>query len=320
MAQAEKTSALDYGLIGLLGLLLGAPYALTKITQTTIPPLTGVAARVLLAAIALWLVVLARRTKLSALKEYMHLLLVQGAISCAIPYTLIAYGQVSVNSALTAILNSATPLFVCVMSLLWTRHELLNFNRLFGVSAGLAGVIMIAGMNALYGVGKDAVGQAAILFATACSAVAAIQGRRLNNVAPELAAAGTLTCGALVLVPLCFVVDTPLHIAPSPGSIAAVLVNSLFATALRSVIYFRLLRTVGSMGTTSAGYLKPAVGVLIGCTFLNETLTWTATLGLMTIFVGVLTINQKRPLLIWQRLIRENLPGILPTGPTNIFR
>jgi drug/metabolite transporter (DMT)-like permease len=293
MGENSKTARpVDYGLLVLLGVLLGIPYALTKISQTTIPPLTGVALRLLIAAIVLWIFVLTSRTKLSTLKDYIPRLFVQGCISCAIPYTLIAYGQTSVNSALAAILNSTTPLFVCLISLLWTQSEPLKSSRMVGVSAGLAGVVMIAGANSLAGLGKDAFGQAAIILATVSSAVAAIQGRRFNDVPPELAAAGTLTCGALVLVPLCFVVDAPLHFTPSAGSIVALLVNAIFATALRSVIYFRLLRTIGSVGTTSVSYLKPAIAVLIGFTLMGEALTWTAMLGLLAILVGVAVINQ----------------------------
>jgi drug/metabolite transporter (DMT)-like permease len=293
MGENSKTARpVDYGLLVLLGVLLGIPYALTKISQTTIPPLTGVALRLLIAAIVLWIFVLTSRTKLSTLKDYIPRLFVQGCISCAIPYTLIAYGQTSVNSALAAILNSTTPLFVCLTSLLWTQSEPLKSSRMVGVSAGLAGVVMIAGANSLAGLGKDAFGQAAIILATVSSAVAAIQGRRFNDVPPELAAAGTLTCGALVLVPLCFVVDAPLHFTPSAGSIVALLVNAIFATALRSVIYFRLLRTIGSVGTTSVSYLKPAIAVLIGFTLMGEALTWTAMLGLLAILVGVAVINQ----------------------------
>jgi drug/metabolite transporter (DMT)-like permease len=293
MGENSKTARpVDYGLLVLLGVLLGIPYALTKISQTTIPPLTGVALRLLIAAIVLWIFVLTSRTKLSTLKDYIPRLFVQGCISCAIPYTLIAYGQTSVNSALAAILNSTTPLFVCLISLLWTQSEPLKSSRMVGVSAGLAGVVMIAGANPLAGLGKDAFGQAAIILATVSSAVAAIQGRRFNDVPPELAAAGTLTCGALVLVPLCFVVDAPLHFTPSAGSIVALLVNAIFATALRSVIYFRLLRTIGSVGTASVSYLKPAIAVLIGFTLMGEALTWTAMLGLLAILVGVAVINQ----------------------------
>ena len=293
MGESGKTaSPVDYGLLVLLGILLGVPYALTKITQTTISPLTGVAARVSLAAIVLWVVVFTSKTKLSMPVGCTRRFFIQGFVACVIPYTLIAYGQITVNSSLAAILNSTTPLFVCVVSLLWTRHELLTRGRLVGVLIGLSGVVLIAGTNSLIGLGQSSFGQAAIILASVSSAVAAIQGRRLDDVPPELAAAGTLTCGAFILVPLSFVVEAPLHSLPSAGSIAALLFNAFVATALRSVIYFRLLRSIGSIGTTSVGYLKPAVGVLIGFSLMGEDLTSTAVMGLLAIVLGVAAISR----------------------------
>ena len=59
-----------------------------------------------------------------------------------------------------------------------------------------------------------------------------------------------------------------------------------------NLVYFRLIRTIGSMGVASVGYLKPAVGVLIGCALMGEALTWTTGAGLIAILIGVAAINQ----------------------------
>jgi drug/metabolite transporter (DMT)-like permease len=71
------------------------------------------------------------------------------------------------------------------------------------------------------------------------------------------------------------------------------LVNAVAVTAFGFVIYFRLIRTIGSMGTASVSYLKPAVGILVGCMFMGEQLTWALTAGLMVILLGVAAINQR---------------------------
>jgi drug/metabolite transporter (DMT)-like permease len=294
MRKLGKTAGrFEFVLLMLLGTLWGIPYALTKISLTTIPPITMVAARVSLAAITLWIIVLALKRELPKRRDLIPRLFIQGILACVLPYTLLAFGQRSVDSALAAILNSTTPLFVCLISLIWTRHETLTFGRLFGVSIGLAGVVLIAGASALSGLGQSAFGQAIIVLATLSSAASVIHGRRFADVAPEITAAGTLTSAALVLVPLCFVVEAPLQSGPSLASISALLVNSVVATAFGFVVYFRLIRTIGSMGTASAGYLRPAVGVLIGCTFMGESLTWTTVVGLMVILIGVAAINQR---------------------------
>ncbi|MFZ0421247.1 MAG: EamA family transporter [Xanthobacteraceae bacterium] len=292
MLKHGKAAGLEFLLLMLLGVLTGVPYALTKIALATIPPVTMVAARVSLAAIVLWIVVFALRRKLPVRRGLISRLVMQGCLACILPYTLLALGQRSVDSGLTAILNSTTPLFVCLISLIWTRHETLSFSRMFGVSVGLAGVVMIAGATALSGLGRSTFGQTAIILATAASAASVIHGRRFADVPPEITAAGTLTSAALVLVPLCFIVEAPLSSVPSPASIAALLANAIVATALGFVIYFRLIRTIGSMATASVGYLKLAVGVLIGCALMGETITSTAAMGFMAILLGVAAINQ----------------------------
>jgi drug/metabolite transporter (DMT)-like permease len=282
----------EFALLILLGVLLGIPYALTKITLATIPPITMVAMRVSLAAIILWILVFALKCKLPNRRGLVPRLFIQGCLACILPYTLLAFGQHSVDSALAAILNSTTPPFVCLINQMWARHETLTFGRLLGVSLGLIGCTLIAGASALSGLGQSTFGQATIILALA-SAASVIHGRRFSDIPPEITAAGALTFAALVLVPLCFVVEAPLQSTPSAVSVVALLVNAGVVTAFGFVIYFRLIRSIGSMGTASASYLKPVVGVLIGYMFMSESLTWTGAAGLIAILLGVAAIYQR---------------------------
>jgi drug/metabolite transporter (DMT)-like permease len=74
-------------------------------------------------------------------------------------------------------------------------------------------------------------------------------------------------------------------------SLAALTANAVVATGLGFTLYFRLIRTVGSMGTASTSYLKPTVGVLIGHVFLGEPLTGTLVMGMVAVLIGVAAIN-----------------------------
>jgi drug/metabolite transporter (DMT)-like permease len=289
----DKTSGLfEFTLLLLLGFLWGIPYALTKISLASIQPLTLVAARVSIAAITLWLIAFSQGLKVPTQLWLVGRLFVQGCIGCVVPYTLITLGQQSVHSALAAILNSTGPFFVCLINLTWMRREPETFGRMVGMASGLGGVILIAGAGALLDLGRTTVGQVAIIVATFSSAVGVIHGRRFAAIAPEVAAAGTLTWAAVVLVPLCFLFESPLSSKPTTGAIVALLLNAIVATAIGFVIYFRLIRTIGSTSTASVGYLKPAVGVLIGSLLLGETLTWAAVIGLTAILLGVAAIHQ----------------------------
>ena len=83
------------------------------------------------------------------------------------------------------------------------------------------------------------------------------------------------------------VVERPWMLAPSGSSILALLGLSVFSTALAFVIYFRLIQTLGSVGTTAQAYLRVPIGVALGVAFLGETLSPTAWIGLGCIVIGV---------------------------------
>ena len=290
LGQSSAKRPVELGWLLLLGILWGAPYALTKISLETIPPITLVAARVSLAAAALWLIVALRGCELPRDRNLIGRLVGQGVITCVIPYTLIAFGQQAVDSALAAILNSSTPIFVCLIGVLWSRHERMTSRKIAGPAIGFAGVVLIAGASALSGLGAQAIGQAAIIVATISSAFSVIIGRRFGAMAPEVVAASMLTSAAALLLPLCLI-EAPWTISPSLPSVAALFANAFIATAFGFVIYFRLIRTIGSIATASAGYLKPAVGVLIGVLIFGEPFTVVTALGLIAILVGVAIIN-----------------------------
>jgi drug/metabolite transporter (DMT)-like permease len=290
-AQNHRVPALEFLLVLLLGLLWGSPYALTKIALASIPPVTLVAGRVLLAAAVLWVVVGLRGQRMPMNLQFAASIFLQGTLCCVIPYTLITYGQQTVESSLAAILNSTIPLMVFLISVLWTHHEPITPRRLLGVFIGFSGVVLLIGLNAFFALDQHLVGQAAILLATACSAVSVVYGRRFASVSPEIVAAGMLTAASILLVPMALILESPWRITPSMPSLAALTANAVVATGLGFTLYFRLIRTVGSMGTASTSYLKPTVGVLIGHVFLGEPLTGTLVMGMVAVLIGVAAIN-----------------------------
>jgi drug/metabolite transporter (DMT)-like permease len=112
-------------------------------------------------------------------------------------------------------------------------------------------------------------------------------------------AAGSLICGTVLLMPFSLVVDRPWTLAPSPDALLALLGLSVFSTALAFAIYFRLVNTLGSVGTTAQAYLRVPIGVALGVVFLGESLTSTAAAGLICVIAGVaaMTLPSRRPAL-----------------------
>jgi drug/metabolite transporter (DMT)-like permease len=151
----------------------------------------------------------------------------------------------------------------------------------------MAGICLIVGLDAFRGIGDGLTAEIAIVAATICYAGAAIFSRGFAGLDPMAPAAGSLIAGAAILIPASIVVDHPWTLAPSVGSLLALSGLAVFSTALAFAIYFRLIQTLGSVGTTAQAYLRVPIGVTVGVVFLGESLSSTVWIGLACVVVGV---------------------------------
>ena len=296
MSTTKPSMATELALLLLLASLWGASYTFIKIGVATIPPITFIAARTLIAGLILVVVMRSRGLRLPSDAATWRRFLFQACLNSAIPFTLIAWAETSVDAGLATILNSTTPIFAFLMTAAITRHEAVTTRKLFGVVAGIAGISLVIGMEAFGGLGRDVLPQLAVVAATISYAGAAIFGRGFKGLHPIMPAAGSMICGAAILIPLSLVIDRPWTLSPSANSIAALLGLSIFSTALAFVIFFRLIHTLGTVGTTAQAYLRVPIGVGIGVLFLGETLASTAWIGMAFVIVGVaaMTVPARR--------------------------
>lgn len=270
-----------------LATLWGSSYTFIKVGVETIPPVTLIAVRTLIAATILVSVIKLRGLSLPRDASTWRKFLFQACLNSVVPFTLIAWAEQSVDAGLATILNSTTPIFTFLLAVIVVRHEAVTARKIFGVVAGLAGVCLIIGTEALSGFGDQLPAQFAILLASMAYAGAAIFGRNFKGLDPMMPAAGSMICGAIILIPVSLIVDRPWTLSPSAASIGALLGLSVFSTALAFVIFFRLMQTLGSVGTTAQAYLRVPIGVGIGVVFLGETVTQTAGIGLVCVIAGV---------------------------------
>ncbi|MCG8559775.1 MAG: EamA family transporter [Hyphomicrobiales bacterium] len=285
--------ATELMLLGLLALLWGSSYLFIKVAVATIPPLTLMAARVTLAAAVLVLVARLQRRSFPADRATWRALFVQSVLNSTAAWALLAWGAQFVDSGLAGVLNSTSPIFVFFITLLWTRHETVNALKLVGALLGLAGVVLIIGVEALAGLGREVAAQLAVLASAGLYAGAAIYGKRFTHLPPVITAAGATLWASAVLVPASLLVERPWTLEPAPVSVLALLALSLFSTAGALLLYFRLIGSLGSMGVASQAYLRAGVSVLLGAIVLGERLDWTVGLGLAAVILGVAAINTR---------------------------
>jgi drug/metabolite transporter (DMT)-like permease len=283
----QPNIANELALLLLLATLWGGSYTFIKLGVATIPPITLIAARTAIAGVLLVALMRWRGIRLPGDAATWRRFLFQACLNSVIPWTLIAWGERFLDAGLATILNSTSPVFTFLLTAAITRHEALTGRKLFGLLAGIFGICLIVGVQALSGLGEQLAAQVATVLATICYAGAAIFSRGFKELDPMAPAAGSLLAGAAILIPLSFVVDQPWTLAPSVSSLAALLGLAVFSTAAAFVIYFRLIQTLGSVGTTAQAYLRVPIGVALGVVFLGESLTSTAWIGLACVVAGV---------------------------------
>jgi drug/metabolite transporter (DMT)-like permease len=295
----SPSPTLELFLLGILATLWGASYSFIKVGVETIPPVTLIAARTLIAGCILLLVMRVRGIAMPTDRASWLGFVVQACLNSVVPFTLIAWAERTVDAGLATILNSTSPIFTFLITAAVVRHEVVTARKLLGVVAGMTGICLLVGLEALGGFGDTLLAQLAIVAATISYAGAAIFGRRFKGLDPIVPAAGSMLCGTAILIPASLAIDRPWQLAPSMDSVLALLALSVFSTALAFTIYFRLLHTLGSVGTTSQAYLRVPIGVAIGVVFLGETLTSTAWLGLACVVLGVaaMTVPPRKPAL-----------------------
>jgi drug/metabolite transporter (DMT)-like permease len=279
--------AREYALLVVLAILWGASYTFIKLGVATIPPATLIVARTLIGGGLLYALLAARGVALPRDLASWRRFMVQALLNSVIPFTLIAWAEKTVEAGLTTILCSTSPIFTFLITFAVTRHESVTFRRLFGAVIGLGGICLIVGVAALGGLGEALVADLALVASSLCFAGAAIFGRGFGSLDPIVPATGSMLCGGIALLPFSLAAEQPWTIAPSANSVLALLALSVFSTAFAFALYFRLVRTLGSVGVTAQSYLRVPVGVAIGVAFLGESLTLSMLTGLICVVAGV---------------------------------
>jgi len=276
----------------LLALIWGASFLTFAIALREVGVFTVVAHRVFWAALLLWIYVLWRGIPIPRKASVWAACFVMGALNNAIPFTLIAWGQTTIESGLTAILNATTAFFGILLASLFLPDERLTGRKILGVGLGFIGVIVTIGWTALSTLDLRSLAQLAILTGALSYGFAAVWARvRLSDLSPETAALGMLTGSSLIMVPTAIVIDGWPTAALAPETLASLAYLSIFATFGAYLLYYRVLSMAGSGNLMLVTILISPTAVLLGALILGESLAPSAYAGFAILSLGLLIID-----------------------------
>ncbi|NJL92313.1 MAG: DMT family transporter [Anaerolineae bacterium] len=293
-----------------LGLIWGSSFLLIKIVVEALGPLPLVSLRVGLAA-ALMIAYLQATHRLAKLRwSDVGGVAIAGFLNVALPFSLIARAEESIDSSLATILNSTVPLFSLVIAHFFLKDERLNLTRLLGLMIGYGGIIMLTWRGLQTAGASPLAGQVMMLGASLSYGIALVFIRaRLRHIESITIAGTTLLAASVMIIPLTLV-SAPLPSASrfSTDILAAVITLAVINTVAAYFLFYYLLDQWGTRASVVT-YVFPPVGIALGAIFLNETVDASLLAGAALILGGVFAVNYKPGLGRWRKRKPASAPG-----------
>jgi len=288
--KASPTIDLVSGLMLLaLAIVWGGSFFFAAVALEEVPPLTVTLHRVVWAVPALFLFVLWRGVTIPTSVRVWGAYLVMGALNNAIPFSLIFWGQTTIESGLASILNGTTAVFGAVISGLLLVDEPLTPRKIIGALFGVFGVAVIMGLDALTNLDPRNLAQLAILAAALSYAFASVWGKlKLGGIAPEMNALGMLIGSTILMIPIAIWSDGMPAFNLSGSVWASLLAVAILSTAVAYLLYFAILARAGSANLMLVTLLIPPFAIGLGVLFLGERLGLEAWIGFGLIAIGLI--------------------------------
>ena len=288
-------SASTWGLLITLGTIWGASFLGMRIMLDEISVFQTVLHRVFWGAAALWIVIALRRPNLPRNPKTWAALATMGLLNNVIPFSLLSFGQLTVETGLTGILNAATAIWGVLIAALVFKDERLTPRRITGVTIGFLGVATAIGLTSVLTFDPRSIAQLTIIAATVSYGCAGSWARAtLSGVSPLVSSAGMLTGSALIMLPLTLAIDGSIPLDLEPRTWAAIAYVSLLSTALAYLLYYRILARTGAGNLLLVTLLVAPVAIGLGTTIRSETLAPSAYAGFALLALGLVILDGRK--------------------------
>jgi drug/metabolite transporter (DMT)-like permease len=238
--------------------------------------------------------IILRIKKINLKKWYLFVLC--GFIGNGIPAFLFAYAQTGIDSSLSGILNSLTPLFTLIIGMMIFRFRPRWYN-IAGVLIGLAGTI---GLISVSGHGNFNFNFYYSLFVIAATLLYAVNVNLIKYYLKDFDAISITTyaigsVGIPAIIYLFAFTDflTVMHSGPAAWhGLGIVAVLGVVGTGIAVMLYNYLIKITNVITAASVTYLMPVVAILWGLND-NEPFGLINILFIVVILFGVFLVNSR---------------------------
>ena len=276
----------------ILGVIWSASFLWIKIALEEIGPNTLVAWRVLFGLVFAGAAVFLQRKAWPRGWGEWQPFIILGVTSIAVPFFLITWSELSIDSAVTSILNATVPLFTIVIAHLFLQDDKMTVQRVLGLLVGFSGVVVLLSKDLTAGAHNSILGQGAVILASILYAGSSVYARRKTSSSPGLVRGAAPLVSATALMWIAApMLESPIKFPQLPLTWVAVLWLGFLGSGLALILFYYLLHEIGPTRTATVTYVFPLGGVILGVIFLNEQLFWQLVVGALLIISSVVVVN-----------------------------
>ncbi len=276
------------------GIAWGLPYFFIRIAVEDFSTVTVVFARVVIGGAVLIPLAIYRKALMPAIKQW-RWVLAFAAIEMVVPWWLITEAERNISSGLAGLLVATVPFFAILIAYFYQGDKSVKHPKtLMGLVIGFVGVVLLVGIDSLAGHISPVHVLMVIVAAIGYAVAPAIAAQKLNNVETVGVISLSLAMVAIVYaVPALIALPAEIAAGPAIESWIALGVLGIICSAVAFVIFFSLIREIGSARATLITYLNTAVALVLGILFLSEPLTPGIMIGFPLVLVGSYFASKK---------------------------
>jgi len=269
----------------------GVPYFFIRIAAEEFSPSMIIFARTILGAIVLIPLAIKRNSLRPALKAWKYVLAF-AVIEMVIPWWMLTTAQsgnpVHISSGLAGLLIGTVPFFSLFLGYFYMGDKsVFHPKTIFGLVTGFVGLFLLVGIDAFQGhvdpfwVGVVIIG--AIGYAIAPTIVA----KHAGKVPSEGVISISMAMVAIVYaIPAFSQPFQPGVVEATTDGWIALVVLGVVCSAIAFVVFFALIKEIGSTRATLITYPNTLIAILLGVLFLQEPLTPGMMVGIPLVILG----------------------------------
>ncbi len=271
-----------------MALIWGSNWSVMKIGLKFVGPLNLVMQRFLFASITLLPVLVLEKKKIPR-DRWTWIKLVLLALINSVGVTSTNVGLLYEFSGLSSILTYTQPLFVFCLAIPFLGEKV-SLIKALGIIIGFLGVVVLYVERSSLTIISNSI--LFLILGAFIWAVSIIYYKKtLSYVDPAIANIVQFPIGAFFLLVIASILEG-LTFSINVSYILSIFYMSVFGSAIGFTIWLFLIKEEEATIVSASSLIIPAIALLLGWIFLEETLGYLSLLGLILIFTGVYLVNK----------------------------